>query len=53
MKKKAINRLLKRLPRDTEVVIKTSDGLHTVWPAEIKFSSEGNWIVLFDLSEKK
>ena len=47
MKKKSINKLLRRLPRDTEIVIKTKDGLKINWPAEIKYSSEGNWIVLF------
>ena len=53
MKKKAIKKLLRRLPNDTELIIKTDKGLHTAWPVEIKYSSEGNWIVLFDLSEDK
>lgn len=54
MKKKNIKKLLRRLPRDTEVVVKLPDGtLHTSWPVEIKYTSEGTWIVLFDLSEKK
>lgn len=53
MKKKNIKKLLRRLPRDTEIVVKDKDGtLHTSWPVEIKYTSEGTWIVLFDLSEK-
>ena len=53
MKKKNIKKLLRRLPRDTEIVVKLSNGtLHTSWPVEIKYTSEGTWIVLFDLSEK-
>ena len=53
MKKQSIIKLLRRLPKDTELVVKLPDGsLHTSCPVEIKYSSEGYWIVLFDLSEK-
>ena len=54
MKKVNIKKLLRRLPKNTEVVVKDKDGsYHTSWPVEIKYSSDGNWIVLFDLSEDK
>lgn len=53
MKKTNIKKLLRRLPRDTEVVVKLPDGsLEKSWSVEIKYTSEGTWIVLFDLSEK-
>lgn len=53
MKKKAINKLLKRLPKDTEIVIKNGTTLHTGFPIEIKYSSDGYWIVVIDITDKK
>ena len=53
MKKTNIKKLLRKLPRDTEIVVKAPDGsLHTSWPVEIKYTSDGTWIVLFNLSDK-
>ncbi len=53
MTKKNIKHLLKRLPKNTEVVIKNNDGsLYSSWDIEIKYTSEGTWVVMFDLSKK-
>lgn len=53
MKKSNIKHLLRRLPKNTEVVVKESDGsLHSSWDIEIKYTSEGTWVVMFDLSKK-
>ena len=53
MKKKNIKRLLRRLPNNTEVVVKDKDGaLRSSWDIEIKYTSDGIWVVMFDLSKK-
>ena len=53
MKKNNVKKLLRRLPKNTEVVVKDKDGaLHSSWDIEIKYTSDGIWVVMFDLSKK-
>lgn len=51
MNKSNIKKLLKKLPNDTILVIKANDQCYTSWPIDIKYTSEGIWMVVFDVSK--
>lgn len=53
MKIKDFKQLQHRVSRNAELVIQTKDGLYSSWPMEIKYTSEGKWIVLIKLEDKK
>lgn len=53
MNKSNIKKLFRKLPKDTILVIKDDHQCHTTWPVEIKYTSEGIWMVIFDVSKEK
>ena len=49
MELKSLLKLKHKLPKDTVIVVRDTNGnLFTDWPMEIKYTSEGKWIIMID-----